>query len=138
MPPASAESGLRVAVTGPTGTFGLGLVPLLQADGRIERIIGVARRPFDPAAHGWSTMDYRRGDVRDRIALEAALAGADVVSEATAWLPPPSRCVPRSPRSGVVTVPVRLDPSPLAGPRGRPVAVEARAHHEVAAGQQPD
>jgi hypothetical protein len=54
MPTASAECGLTVAVTGPTGTFGFGLVPLLQADGRIERIIGTARRPFDPAARGWS------------------------------------------------------------------------------------
>ena len=30
-----AESNLTVAVTGPTGTFGFGLVPLLQADERI-------------------------------------------------------------------------------------------------------
>jgi len=70
---------LTVAVTGPTGTFGFGLVPLLQADDRVGRIIGIARRPFDPAARGWSTMEYRRGDVRDRDALEAAFAGADVV-----------------------------------------------------------
>jgi nucleoside-diphosphate-sugar epimerase len=72
-------SGLTVAVTGPTGTFGYGLVPLLQADDRIERIVGIARRPFDPNRHGWSKMVYRRGDVRDREALEAAFAGADVV-----------------------------------------------------------
>ncbi|HEU5470987.1 MAG TPA: NAD-dependent epimerase/dehydratase family protein [Actinophytocola sp.] len=72
-------SGLTVAVTGPTGTFGFGLVPLLQADDRIGRIIGIARRPFDPAGHGWSKMDYRRGDVRDLGTLEAAFAGADVV-----------------------------------------------------------
>lgn len=80
MPPTtSAEQGLTVAVTGPTGTFGFGLVPLLQADDRIERIIGIARRPFDPAAHGWSKMEYRRGDVRDLYTLETAFAGADVV-----------------------------------------------------------
>jgi nucleoside-diphosphate-sugar epimerase len=71
--------GLTVAITGPTGTFGYGLVPVLEADPRIERILGVARRPFDPAAHGWSKMTYRQGDVRDRAALEEAFDGADVV-----------------------------------------------------------
>ncbi len=70
---------LTVAVTGPTGTFGFGLVPLLQADDRISRIVGIARRPFDPSEHGWSKMEYRRGDVREPAALEQAFAGADVV-----------------------------------------------------------
>ncbi|MGN6607922.1 MAG: NAD-dependent epimerase/dehydratase family protein [Jatrophihabitans sp.] len=70
---------LTVAVTGPTGTFGFGFVPLLQADDRIGRIIGIARRPFDPAEHGWTKMEYRRGDVRDRAQLEEAFRGVDVV-----------------------------------------------------------
>jgi nucleoside-diphosphate-sugar epimerase len=70
---------LTVAVTGPTGTFGFGLLPLLQADDRIGRVVGIARRPFDPAEHGWTKMEYRQGDVRDPAALEAAVAGADVV-----------------------------------------------------------
>src|SRR3954468_11816300 len=70
---------LTVAVTGPTGTFGFGLMPLLEADPRIGRVVGIARRPFDPAAHGWAKMDYRRGDVRDPMALAGAFAGADVV-----------------------------------------------------------
>jgi nucleoside-diphosphate-sugar epimerase len=73
------ERDLTVAVTGPTGTFGFGLMPLLQADARVSRIVGIARRPFDPAAHGWSKMEYRRGDVRDPAALQDAFAGADVV-----------------------------------------------------------
>jgi nucleoside-diphosphate-sugar epimerase len=73
------EKDLTVAVTGPTGTFGFGLVPLLQADDRVTRIVGIARRPFDPAAHGWEKMDYRQGDVRDPGALEEAFRGADVV-----------------------------------------------------------
>ena len=76
---ASTRSALTVAVTGPTGTFGFGLIPLLQADPRVGAIVGIARRPFDPAAHGWTKMRYREGDVRDRAALEAAFAGADVV-----------------------------------------------------------
>ncbi len=73
------ESDLTVAVTGPTGTFGFGLVPLLQADERIARIVGLARRPFDPNEHGWTKMTYRQGDVRDRAALEEGFRGADVV-----------------------------------------------------------
>ncbi len=76
---ASPRSGLTVAVTGPTGTFGFGLIPLLQADPQIAAITGIARRPFDPADHGWTKMRYREGDVRDEAALEGAFAGADVV-----------------------------------------------------------
>jgi nucleoside-diphosphate-sugar epimerase len=73
------ESGLTVAVTGPTGTFGFGLMPLLQADDRIARVVGIARRPFDPAAYGWTKMEYRRGDVRDLQALRDVFGHADVV-----------------------------------------------------------
>lgn len=75
----ATERPLTVAVTGPTGTFGSGLLPQLQADDRIGRIIGLARRPFDPAARGWTKMVYREGDVRDPAALRAAFRAADVV-----------------------------------------------------------
>jgi nucleoside-diphosphate-sugar epimerase len=75
----SPERGLTVAVTGPTGTFGSGLVPLLQDEPRVERVLGLARRPFDPAERGWTKMTYRRGDVRDPDTLREAFAGADVV-----------------------------------------------------------
>jgi nucleoside-diphosphate-sugar epimerase len=54
-------------------------MPLLQAEPRIGKAVGIARRPFDPAEHGWTKMEYRRGDVRDQGALRQALAGADVV-----------------------------------------------------------
>jgi nucleoside-diphosphate-sugar epimerase len=70
---------LTVAVTGPTGTFGFGLMPLLEVEPRIARVAGIARRPFDPGAHGWRKLAYRQGDVRDPGALEAAFRGADVV-----------------------------------------------------------
>ncbi len=70
---------LTVAVTGPTGTFGFGLMPLLQNEPTVERIIGIARRPFDPAEYGWGKLSYRQGDVRDRDALKNAFEGADVV-----------------------------------------------------------
>jgi nucleoside-diphosphate-sugar epimerase len=75
----SGEKDLTVAVTGPTGTFGFGLIPLLQADDRVARVVGIARRPFDPAAYGWTKMEYRRGDVRDPEALQDAFGHADVV-----------------------------------------------------------
>jgi len=75
----SGEQRLTVAVTGPTGTFGFGLIPLLQAEDRVTRVVGIARRPFDPAAYGWTKLEYRRGDVRDEAALRDAFAGADVV-----------------------------------------------------------
>jgi nucleoside-diphosphate-sugar epimerase len=70
---------LTVAVTGPTGTFGLALMPLLQEDEQVARVIGIARRPFDPAERGWTKMEYRRGDVRDADTLRMSFDGADVV-----------------------------------------------------------
>ena len=73
------SGGLTVAVTGPTGTFGLALMPLLQEDDRVGRVIGIARRPFDPAERGWTKMEYRRGDVRDVDALRTCFEGAEVV-----------------------------------------------------------
>jgi hypothetical protein len=69
------DTDLTVAGTGPTGTFGFGLVPLLQADDRIAAIVGIARRPFDPAGNGWTKMTYRGGDVREEAALAEACAG---------------------------------------------------------------
>jgi nucleoside-diphosphate-sugar epimerase len=75
----AGERDLTVAVIGPTGTFGFGLMPLLQADSRVARVIGMARRPFDPAVYGWTKMEYRQGDVRDPGALRGMAADADVV-----------------------------------------------------------
>jgi nucleoside-diphosphate-sugar epimerase len=74
-----ATTGVTVAVTGPTGTFGFGLLPLLEEDERVSRVVGVARRPFDPAEHGWTKMEYRQGDVQSTEALEQAFEGMDVV-----------------------------------------------------------
>ncbi len=73
------QTGLTVAVTGVSGTLGLGLMPLLEADDRVAHVTGVARRPFDPAAHGWAKTKYRRGDVRDAAMLREAFRHADVV-----------------------------------------------------------
>jgi UDP-glucose 4-epimerase len=71
--------GLTVAVTGPTGEIGISTVDALEQDSEVERIIGMARRPFDPAAHGWTLTEYRRGDILDRAAVDALVADADVV-----------------------------------------------------------
>ncbi len=71
--------GLTVAVTGPTGEIGISAVTALESDPAVERILGMARRPFDPAAHGWTKTTYQRGDIMDRGAVEALVADADVV-----------------------------------------------------------
>jgi nucleoside-diphosphate-sugar epimerase len=45
----------------------------------VERVLGIARRPFDPAAQGWKKVSYRRGDVLDRGAVADLVKDADVV-----------------------------------------------------------
>jgi UDP-glucose 4-epimerase len=71
--------GLTVAVTGPTGDLGRAFIRTLERLRDVERIIGMARRPFDPAAHGWKRTEYRRGDVLDRASVETLVDDADVV-----------------------------------------------------------
>jgi UDP-glucose 4-epimerase len=70
---------LTVAITGPTGEIGMSAVTALERDPAVERIIGMARRPFDPASHGWTKTTYQQGDIMDRAAVDALLAQADVV-----------------------------------------------------------
>jgi UDP-glucose 4-epimerase len=71
--------GLTVAVTGPTGDLGRAFIRTLERSREVERIVGMARRPFDPAAHGWKRTEYRRGDVLDRASVERLVEDADVV-----------------------------------------------------------
>jgi nucleoside-diphosphate-sugar epimerase len=70
---------LTVAVTGPTGEIGTSVVRALEQENRVDRVLGMARRPFDPAAHGWTRTEYRQGDVLDRASVDALVADADVV-----------------------------------------------------------
>jgi UDP-glucose 4-epimerase len=70
---------LTVAITGPTGDIGRSVVRALERGPQIGRIVGMARRPFDPAEHGWKRTEYRRGDVLDRESVDGLVAGADVV-----------------------------------------------------------
>ncbi len=70
---------LTVAVTGPTGDIGKAFVGALERSRSVGKVLGMARRPFDPAAHGWRKTEYRQGDVLDRAAVEDLVRGADVV-----------------------------------------------------------
>lgn len=71
--------GLTVAVTGPTGSIGKAFIRALEAEAAVERIRGMARRPVDPADHGWHKIDYLRGDILDRSAVDQLVKDADVV-----------------------------------------------------------
>ncbi len=70
---------LTVAVTGPTGEIGRAFISALERAPEVERVIGMARRPFDLAGQGWEKTEYRRGDVLDREAVEELVDDADVV-----------------------------------------------------------
>jgi UDP-glucose 4-epimerase len=76
---AEHDQSLTVAVTGPTGEIGKPFLAALERVPEVERVIGMARRPFDIAAHGWEKVEYRRGDVLDRDSVEALVEEADVV-----------------------------------------------------------
>jgi len=70
---------LTVAVTGPTGEIGRAFIGALERVPDVERVIGMARRPFDIAGPGWEKTEYRRGDILDRDAVEKLVEDADVV-----------------------------------------------------------
>jgi len=75
----ATASGLTVAVTGPTGELGRSVVSALDRSREVARILGMARRPFDPAERGWNKVTYRQGDVLDEQAVNDLVAEADVV-----------------------------------------------------------
>jgi nucleoside-diphosphate-sugar epimerase len=74
-----AADRLTVAVTGPTGDLGIAIVNALERSRTIERIVGMARRPFDPGERGWKKTEYRQGDVTDDASVRELVKGADVV-----------------------------------------------------------
>ena len=55
------------------------MVGALERSREVGRIVGMARRPFDPAARGWKKVSYRRGDVLDPRAVSSLVEQADVV-----------------------------------------------------------
>jgi nucleoside-diphosphate-sugar epimerase len=73
------NTGLTVAVTGPTGDLGLGIVDALERSRAVKRIVGMARRPFDPAERGWRKTEYRQGDVTDKASVSGLVKDAHVV-----------------------------------------------------------
>jgi nucleoside-diphosphate-sugar epimerase len=78
-PASSSSPGLTVAVTGPTGDIGKPLLRALDKARDVKRVIGMARRPFDPASMGLKKTEYRQGDVTRREDVDALVKGADVV-----------------------------------------------------------
>ena len=70
---------LTVAVTGPTGDIGVAVVNALERSRRVKKIVGMARRPFDPAEQGWKKTEYRQGDVQDAGSVRDLVKGADAV-----------------------------------------------------------
>jgi nucleoside-diphosphate-sugar epimerase len=74
-----ANDPITVAVTGPTGDLGIALVSALERSRRVKKIVGMARRPFDPASQDWKKTEYRQGDVQDQASVRDAVKGADVV-----------------------------------------------------------
>jgi UDP-glucose 4-epimerase len=71
--------GLVVAVTGPTGEIGIPFLRALEECDEVAEVRGMARRPFDPAARGWTKTRYVQGDVLDPDAVHRLVEGADVV-----------------------------------------------------------
>src|SRR5918998_3639488 len=74
-----AADGLKVAVTGPTGDLGIAIVNSLERSRRVKKVVGMARRPFDPGELGWKKTEYTQGDVTDAASVRELVKGADVV-----------------------------------------------------------
>jgi UDP-glucose 4-epimerase len=74
-----ASTGLTVAVTGPTGDLGRSIVDALERSRAVKRIVGMARRPFDPGERAWRKTEYRQGDVTDPAGVRELVEGVDVV-----------------------------------------------------------
>jgi UDP-glucose 4-epimerase len=75
----SKAKGLTVAVTGPTGDIGRAFMRALERADSVERVIGMARRPFNASVNGWVKAEYLQGDVLDRASVDQLVKDADVV-----------------------------------------------------------
>jgi UDP-glucose 4-epimerase len=78
-PMVDGSSGLRVAVTGPTGEIGKSFVRALDAAAEVGHIMGMARSPFDPRREGLKKVEYVQGDILNRASVDRLVDGADVV-----------------------------------------------------------
>src|SRR3954451_18823330 len=71
--------GLTVAITGPTGDIGRALLRQLDKAPEVDRIIGMARRPFNTAELGLEKTEYRQGDILDQDSIASLVDGVDVL-----------------------------------------------------------
>src|SRR3954451_14599360 len=71
--------GFTVAITGPTGDIGRSVLRQLEEAPEVDRVIGMARRPFDPGEFGLTKTEYRQGDILDEESLSGLTEGADVL-----------------------------------------------------------
>ena len=71
--------GLNVAITGPTGDIGRALLRQLDKAPEVDRIVGMARRPFDPADFNLEKTEYRQGDILDEDSIKALVEDCDVL-----------------------------------------------------------
>jgi UDP-glucose 4-epimerase len=71
--------GFTVAITGPTGDIGRSLLRRLDANPEVDKVIGMARRPFDPASLGLHKTEYRQGDILEPESLGGLVEGCDVL-----------------------------------------------------------
>lgn len=68
-----------IAVTGISGFFGRALLPYLEQDANIKRVIGIDRQPMDSqAAESGSKLRFHQLDIRDPN-VEEALSGVDTL-----------------------------------------------------------
>jgi len=73
------ETGFTVAITGPTGDIGRSLLRELDKAPEVKHVIGMARRPFDPAELGLEKTEYRQGDILEPDSIAELVDGADVL-----------------------------------------------------------
>jgi UDP-glucose 4-epimerase len=71
--------GLTVAITGPTGDIGRALLRQVDSSPEVDRVIGMARRPFNPADLGLEKTEYLQGDILDEDSLAGLVEGTDVL-----------------------------------------------------------
>jgi UDP-glucose 4-epimerase len=71
--------GLTVAITGPTGDIGRALLRQLDESPEVDKVIGMARRPFDPKELGLEKTEYRQGDILEPDSIADLVKDADVL-----------------------------------------------------------
>jgi UDP-glucose 4-epimerase len=71
--------GLTVAITGPTGDIGRALLRALDDAPEVDKVIGMARRPFNPAELGLEKTEYRQGDILEPDSIANLVEDADVL-----------------------------------------------------------